>query len=93
LSIDAIAKAVNMSSFRFARGFRSATGLPPHRFLVERRIELARDLLRSTDQRLADIARSAGFATQSHFTAVFRQHCRTTPKAYRETTRTKSRDS
>ena len=87
LSIDSIAKAVNMSSFRFARGFKTATGQSPHQFLLERRIELAKDLLRTTDQRLVDIARAVGFATQSHFSSVFRQRCQLTPKSYRDATR------
>lgn len=86
LSIDSIASAVNMSSFRFARGFKKATGRSPHQFLLERRIEFAKDLLRSTGRKLADIAHTVGFANQSHFTAVFRQRCRMTPKAYRDLT-------
>lgn len=83
ISIDAIAAAVHMSSFRFARGFKKATGQSPHRFVIEKRIELAKHLLRTTDQKLADIARAAGFATQSHFTTAFRRHSHATPAAYR----------
>jgi AraC family transcriptional regulator len=86
LSIDSIAAAVNMSSFRFARGFKKATGRSPHQFLLDRRIELAKDLLRSTGRKLADIAQTVGFANQSHFAAVFRQRCQMTPKAYRDLT-------
>jgi AraC family transcriptional regulator len=86
LSIDSIAAAVNMSSFRFARGFKKATGRSPHQFLLDRRIELAKDLLRSTRGKLADIAQTVGFANQSHFAAVFRQRCQMTPKAYRDLT-------
>ena len=87
LSIDSIAAAVNMSSFRFARGFKNETGRSPHQFLLERRIELAKDLLRSTDHKLADIAQTVGFANQSHFASVFRQRCQMTPKGYRGSTR------
>jgi len=87
LSIDLIAAAVQMSAFRFARGFKKETGRSPHQFLLERRVEFAKDLLRSTDRKLADIAQSAGFANQSHFAAVFRQRCQMTPMAYRVQTR------
>jgi AraC family transcriptional regulator len=87
LSIDLMAAAVNMSAFRFARGFKKETGRSPHRYLLERRVELAKDLLRSTDQKLVDIAQSVGFANQSHFAAVFRQRCQMTPMAYRVLTR------
>lgn len=84
ISVDDIAAAVSMSSGRFARGFKKATGQSPYQFLLNRRIEMARDLLRSTDQRLADIARAVGFATQSQFTVAFRRRCQTTPGRYRE---------
>ncbi|HVW69497.1 MAG TPA: AraC family transcriptional regulator [Steroidobacteraceae bacterium] len=84
LSIDDIAAVVSMSSFRFARGFKKATGQSPYQFLLGKRIELAQELLRSTDRRLADIARAVGFATQSQFTVAFRRRCRLTPGRYRE---------
>jgi AraC family transcriptional regulator len=87
LSIDLIAAAVNMSAFRFARGFKKATGSSPHQFLLERRVEFAKNLLRSTDQKLADIAHAAGFANHSHFAQVFRRRCQMTPMAYRVLTR------
>ena len=87
LSIESIAAALGMSSFRFARGFKNGTGQSPHQFLVARRIEFAKDLLRSTDRKLADIARVAGFSTQSHFTVVFGQRCKMTPLAYRNANR------
>jgi AraC family transcriptional regulator len=84
ISVDDIAAAVSISSSRFARGFKKATGQSPHQFLIGRRIEMAQDLLRSTDQRLADIARAVGFATQSQFTVAFRRRCQITPGRYRE---------
>ena len=85
--IESIAAALGMSSFRFARGFKNGTGQSPHQFLVARRIEFAKDLLRSPDRTLADIARVAGFSTQSHFTVVFGQRCKMTPLAYRNANR------
>lgn len=90
LSIESIAAAVGMSSFRFARGFAKGVDQSPHRFLVTRRIEVAKDLLRSTDRKLADIARAVGFSTQSHFTAVFGKRCQMTPLAYRRFVRGES---
>jgi AraC family transcriptional regulator len=87
LSIESMAAAIGMSAFRFARGFKEGTGRSPHQYLIERRVELAKDLLRSTDHKLVDIAHTVGFASQSHFAAVFRQRCRMTPRGYREMTR------
>jgi AraC family transcriptional regulator len=90
VSIDSIATAIKMSAFRFARGFKKATGTSPHQFLLDRRIEHAKDLLRSTGYKLADIAQCVGFANQSHFTSVFRRKCQMTPKSYRRLTRSSS---
>lgn len=87
ICIESIASALSMSPFRFARGFSRGTGQSPHQFVLSRRIELAKDLLRSTDRQLTDIARSAGFSTQSHFTVAFRKRCQMTPLAYRRATR------
>jgi AraC family transcriptional regulator len=83
LTIAMIGSAVQMSAFRFARGFKRATGCTPHRFLTERRIERAKELLRAGELRLMEIAARTGFATQSHFAAAFRRHCRCSPTQYR----------
>jgi len=84
LSLEAIAAAANVSPFRFARGFRKATGQPPHQYVIGRRLERAKDLLRLTDYGIAEIARRVGFATQSHFTAVFSRRCGLPPRRYRQ---------
>lgn len=84
LSLDAIAAAVDVSPFRFARGFKKATGQPPHRYLTLRRLERAKDLLRARRLSIAEVALAVGFASQSHFTTLFRRHCRSTPKRYRD---------
>jgi AraC family transcriptional regulator len=83
VSLEAIAAAANLSTFRFARGFRKATGQPPHQYVIGRRLERAKDLLRTTNADIAEVARRVGFATQSHFTAVFSKRCGLPPKRYR----------
>jgi AraC family transcriptional regulator len=87
VSLEAIAASANLSTFRFARGFRKATGQPPHQYVIGRRLERAKDLLRTTDQGIAEVARRVGFATQSHFTSVFSKRCGLPPKRYRESSR------
>jgi AraC family transcriptional regulator len=84
VSLEAIAAAAGLSTFRFARGFRKATGQPPHQYVIGRRVERAKDLLRSTDEGIAEVARRVGFATQSHFTAVFNKRCGLPPRRYRQ---------
>ncbi len=84
LSLEAIAAAPAMSPFRFARAFKKATGQSPRQYVIARRIERAKELLRSGSADLASVANMVGFATQSHFTTVFRRRCGTTPKRYRD---------
>jgi AraC family transcriptional regulator len=74
-----------MSPFRFARAFKKATGRAPRQYVINRRIQHARELLRSPRREIAEVAYRVGFATQSHFTAVFHRHCGITPRRFRDT--------
>jgi AraC family transcriptional regulator len=87
VSLEAIAAAANLSVFRFARGFRKATGQPPHQYVIGRRMERAKALLRSSDAAIGEIARRVGFSSQSHFTAVFTRRCGVPPARYRQSCR------
>ena len=61
--------------------------LLPHRFVLERRLSLARDLLTGTDRPIADIAIAAGFSDQSHLARYFRQSFAVSPNAFRRSHR------
>lgn len=76
-----------MSPFHFTRLFKESTGLPPHRFVVGRRIDHAKELLSTDGASIAVIARVVGFRTPSHFTTVFRRSTGVTPGAYRSRSR------
>jgi AraC family transcriptional regulator len=84
ISLASIAAAAGLSEWHFARGFKEATGRSPHRHLVERRLEHARQLLRATPKSLAQVALESGFASQSHLTTAMRESCGITPKRYRD---------
>lgn len=84
LNLAEIAAAVEMSVYHFARLFKQSTGLAPHQYIMECRIERAKELLTNKNLSLAEIAYRVGFASQSHFTTIFRKLTATTPKAYRE---------
>ena len=84
ITLAEIGSKVEMSPFHFARLFKQSTGLAPHRYVLERRIDRAKTLLLDTSLPLAEIAYRLGFASQSHFTALFRRFTSTTPKAYRK---------
>jgi AraC family transcriptional regulator len=81
--LAAIAAACGLSASHFARAFRRSTGLPPHAWLNQARVERAMILLRQRGQSLSEIALECGFVDQSHFTRVFVRHVGLTPGAWR----------
>jgi AraC-like DNA-binding protein len=83
-----VARACELSVAQFARAFKRSTGRPPHRYLIERRVERARELLLRSDLPLGDVALRCGFADQSHFTKVFHRVVGTSPGTFRTTVRT-----
>jgi AraC family transcriptional regulator len=83
LRLSELSALVHMSPYHFARLFKRSTGVPPHKFLVRRRIDAARALLEARTLPTAEIARLVGFRTPSHFTTTFRRITGTTPSAYR----------
>jgi AraC family transcriptional regulator len=87
LSLVNLAAAPAMSPFRFARAFKKSTGQSPRQYVITRRIERAKELLRARRMGIADVAQLVGFSTQSHFTAVFHRHCGITPKRFRDSCR------
>lgn len=84
LSIAEIAAQIDMTPGYFARAFRQATGEPPHRWLMRKRIERAKALLRTPGLSLAEIASVCGFADQSHLTRVFGRIAGATPARFRQ---------
>lgn len=82
ISLAELAAQTGMSQFHFARAFRQSTGLPPHQFLIRRRVEQAKKLLRDNKLSIADIAFACGFSSQSHLNRHFKRLVGTTPKQY-----------
>jgi AraC family transcriptional regulator len=78
-----LATACNLSVRQFTRAFRQTTGMAPHRWLLQRRIEKAQDLLARSTRSLAHVAADCGFADQSHFTRVFTRAIGITPGQWR----------
>jgi transcriptional regulator GlxA family with amidase domain len=56
--------------------------MPPYRWQLDARIRRAQDLLRRRNAEIAEVAAATGFADQSHFTRVFREHVGSTPKVW-----------
>lgn len=83
IALEQLASACRLSCSAFVRGFKKSLGVPPHQWLLQRRIDLAVELMRDHTLSLADIALTAGFADQSHFTRVFSRRMGFGPGAWR----------
>lgn len=78
-----LAQECGLSTGHFSRAFRRSTGVAPHRWLLKRRVEVARDMLRTSGRPLTEVALACGFADQSHFTRVFRDQTGASPGMWR----------
>jgi AraC-like DNA-binding protein len=83
LSLQQIATEFDLSVSHFSRAFRTSTGLPPHQWLLRQRVKAAQQLMSVRDLPLSEIAMSAGFANQSHFTRVFSAVVGVSPAVWR----------
>jgi AraC-like DNA-binding protein len=82
LLITQLAAAVRLSPGHFSRAFKQSLGCSPHHYLMRRRIEGAKERMRTTRDPLAQIALSFGFSDQPHFTRCFKHHEGETPTAW-----------
>ena len=79
-----LAAVVRLNPYHFARQFKAATGLPPHQYVILRRVERAKQLLQGGSHlSLADIAAHAGFSDQSQFSRHFKRLIGVTPGRFR----------
>ncbi|RUP23874.1 MAG: AraC family transcriptional regulator [Curvibacter sp.] len=80
-SLAELARQADLSQFQFIRHFSRATGLTPHAYILQRRIQMARRMIRQ-GERLGDVAAASGFADQSHMTRHFVRSFGLSPGAY-----------
>lgn len=83
VTLQDVARLVGLSTKHFARAFRESSGLPPHQWVLARRVERAKTLLRDPETSLAAVALACGFSDQSHFTNRFRRATGLTPARFR----------
>jgi AraC-like DNA-binding protein len=83
VSLGKVAEECGLSVRHLARAFRQSTGVPPHRWLLDRRVERAKELLPNGKLSLSDIALACGFGDQSHFTRTFTAAVRLSPGVWR----------
>jgi AraC family transcriptional regulator len=78
-----LSSVAELSPHHFGDAFKTSTGAPPHRYVIARRLDRARQLLRDNDRPLGEIAYSVGFSSQAHFTTQFRRATGVTPGRFR----------
>lgn len=83
LTLSKLSEIADLSVHHFARMFKQTVGLAPYRYVLERRLELAKMMLRSAKTSLVDISLCTGFDSQSHFTSTFRRMVGATPSEFR----------
>ena len=83
LRLAELSALVHVSPYHFVRRFKASTGVPPHRFVLQRRVERAKALLAARQLPITAIAPLVGFRTPSHFAAGFRRLTGLTPTAAR----------
>jgi len=84
LTLCEMAQAVELSPAHFSRMFRKSTGETLHQFFLRQRVERAKEMLRSADGRVLDVAVACGFKSQQHFAQAFRNVCGASPTEYRQ---------
>jgi AraC family transcriptional regulator len=78
-----LAELARLSPFHFSRAFKQSFGTPPHRYLIGRRIERAKEMLAGAEKSVTEIGLALGFAETSSFTSAFRKRTGVTPTVYR----------
>jgi AraC family transcriptional regulator len=84
LSLDRLARVAGLSPFHFARAFKAATGLSPHRFVIARRMHRATALLTASPMPVAEVAAAVGLSNVSYFRRSFRREMGVLPSELRQ---------
>ncbi len=83
IGLSDLAATAGVSAFHFTRGFHRATGYAPYAFLISRRLERAKVLLKDSDLPLSTVAEACGFGSPSHFSRTFKRAIGASPSRYR----------
>lgn len=83
IKLTDLAQLLGMSQSHFSHLFKQSMGISPHQYLLQQRVERAKQLLKQTERSVMEIALACGFDSHSHLSKQFRQFTGMTPKAYR----------
>lgn len=84
LDVRALARAAHVSPRHFSRSFRRVFGETPYQYLLSRRLERARHLLRTTEMAVVEICFEVGFTSVGSFTTTFKRHVGVSPTTFRQ---------
>ncbi|MDX2242155.1 MAG: AraC family transcriptional regulator [Leptolyngbyaceae cyanobacterium bins.302] len=84
LSLSTIANELNMSQYYFCRLFKRSMGITPHQYLIQQRVERAKQLLKRSELTITAVALHCGFSGQSHLAKHFRKQTGLTPQQFRQ---------
>jgi len=84
LDLPRLAREAHVSPRHFSRSFRQVFGETPHQYLLSRRLERARHLLRTTEMPVAEICLEVGFTSVGSFTTTFTRHIGVSPTTFRK---------
>jgi AraC-like DNA-binding protein len=93
VTIEQASRQAALSPYHFIRVFRLAYKQTPHQYLMTRRIQKAKELLRTTDLPITEICAAVGFQSLGSFSALFRKVAGLSPSAYRKSASTISRSA
>ena len=82
LGVGTLSRLAEMSQSHFSKMFKLSTGLAPHQFVLQERINRSKQLLRQEDAKIVDVALEVGFENQAHFTTVFGNFVGMTPRQF-----------
>jgi AraC family transcriptional regulator len=85
LSLETIANEVGMSQYYFCTLFKQSVGTSPWQYVIQQRVERAKELLKASELSILEVSLLCGFANQTHLNKHFRKLVGVTPKAYRYT--------
>jgi AraC family transcriptional regulator len=83
ISLEVLSSMAGLSPYHFARAFRQSFGTPPHGYLLQRRLERVKELIRNSELPLSEIALATGFSDQSHLARHFRRQTGMSPSIAR----------
>ena len=84
VTLELLAKLLHWDKFYFSHQFSNAYGISPIHFLLNLRVEHSKQLLRTTDYSITQVAESSGFSSQNYFSQIFKKNTGISPRQYRQ---------